>query len=113
MMSLYPDLPGPMAKAIAHDAIVIALLIVFVWLGFRVYHDVDKLSSLGRGLVETGHSIKSGFSAAASALGSVRSLAGHSPARCTMRPRRRVKPQYRSGAAVNKTRITSRFFLAC
>jgi hypothetical protein len=70
-MSLYPDLPGPRGKAIARDAVVIALLIVFVWLGFRVYHDVDKLSSLGRGLVETGHSIKSGLSAAASALGSV------------------------------------------
>jgi hypothetical protein len=71
MVSLYPDLPGPRAKAIARDAVVIALLIVFVWLGFRVYHDVDKLSGFGKGLVATGHSIKSAFSTAASALGSV------------------------------------------
>ena len=70
-MNVYPDLPGPKSRALARDVLVLLLLIVFAWLGTRVYHDVDQLSSLGRGVTDAARSVKSGFSSAAAAVGGV------------------------------------------
>jgi hypothetical protein len=70
-MNAYPDLPGPRTRLLARDAMVVLLLILFVWLGIRVYRDVDALSGLGRGVVDAGQSVQAGFSSAASAAANV------------------------------------------
>ncbi len=66
-MSLYPDLPAARRRVLTRDAFVVLLLIAFAWLGLRVYHGVNALSGLGRGVSDAGLSVQSGFSTAASA----------------------------------------------
>lgn len=53
------------------DALAFALLVCFVWLGLRVHHEVDQLAGLGTGVIEAGHAVRSGISAAASAASGV------------------------------------------
>ena len=75
-MTLYPQLPVQRARAVAWDAMVVLGLVVFVWLGLRVYHDIDQLSALGTGVSQAGAGVGSGFSAAAGATGSVPIVGG-------------------------------------
>lgn len=56
---------------LARDALTLLLLIVFVWLGLRVKHDVDQLDVLGNGVADAGSGIRTGFLSAASAAGSI------------------------------------------
>lgn len=70
-MSLYPDLPGARSRALAHDVLVLLVLLGLAWFGLRVYHDVNGLSSLGAGVSQAGSSVRSGFSSAASAANSI------------------------------------------
>jgi hypothetical protein len=51
----------------ARDAVLIASLLVFIWLGLRVYHDVDRLTVLGHGVATAGAAVTSGFRAAGAA----------------------------------------------
>ena len=53
------------------DLVSVLLLVLFAWLGERVYHDVNALSQLGVGIGDAGRSIRAGFSAAASAVSSI------------------------------------------
>lgn len=71
MMSAYPDLPAARARAMLSDAVALGLLVGFIWLGLRVHHEVDQLSGLGTGVIDAGHAVRSGFSAAASAASGV------------------------------------------
>lgn len=70
-MGIYPDLPGPRRFAMIRDLLYVALLAVFVWLGWRVYQDVNQLSQLGNGLASTGGEVRTGFRDAAVGAGSI------------------------------------------
>src|ERR687895_2153766 len=67
-MRLYPDVPSRRAATLVGDAIVIALLLVFAWLGLVVHDSVDRLSVLGEGVRATGGAVSSGFETAADAV---------------------------------------------
>jgi hypothetical protein len=56
---------------LARDALTLLLLAAFVWLGFRVKHDVDRLGVLGIGVTDAGSGIWKGFLSAASTAGNV------------------------------------------
>jgi hypothetical protein len=71
MSGIYPDRGDLRLRAVSHDALVFLLLIAFAWLGVRVHQDVDRLSALGTGVVDAGNSVRTGFSAAASAVGGI------------------------------------------
>ena len=58
---------SPRWRTIAGDLVVLALLVLFAWLGLRVYHAVDQLASLGHGVSQAGNQVTAGFTAAAGA----------------------------------------------
>ena len=58
---LYPDVPRRRNAAIAGDVAVVALLVVFAWLGFRVHDSVARLAGLGRGVQSAGASVQGAF----------------------------------------------------
>ena len=68
-MRLYPQLPRRRLAATAHDALLVAALVVLAWLGVHVHDAVDQLSALGRGVQQAGGGIEQGFSSAAEAVG--------------------------------------------
>ena len=70
-MGIYPDLLRPRARAVARDALTVALLVLFAYLGIRVHHDVDQLSRLGQGVTEAGNSIRSALTSAASTVAGI------------------------------------------
>lgn len=70
-MGIYPDLPGPRRRAIIRDLLFLALMVLFVWLGIRVYQEVNRLTELGNGLATAGGQIRSGFRDAATGAGSI------------------------------------------
>jgi hypothetical protein len=65
---LYPDVRSRRAATLLGDAIVVALLIVFAWLGVAVYDAVERLRVLGEGVQATGGAVSSGFETAADAV---------------------------------------------
>ena len=67
-MSLYPDVPGQRAAALARDLVVVALLVLFGWLGLGVYHAVDELTVVGEGVTSAGAAVEGGFESAADAV---------------------------------------------
>jgi hypothetical protein len=73
---LYPDVPSRRAATLATDALVIALLLLFAWLGIKVHDTVDELAALGQGVHGAGSSIQAGFDAAADAVGGVPLVGG-------------------------------------
>lgn len=70
-MGIYPDLPEPRRRAMLRDLLSVVLLALFVWLGVRVYQDVNRLTELGNGLAGAGRSVQTGFRDAGSAAGSI------------------------------------------
>jgi RNase P protein component len=54
-------------RQIGYDLALVLCLALFAWLGLRVYHSVDQLTSLGRGVSQAGSQVSAGFTAAASA----------------------------------------------
>jgi hypothetical protein len=67
-LRLYPDVPSRRAATLIADATVIALLLVFAWLGLAVHDAVDRLRVLGEGVQATGGAVSSGFETAADAV---------------------------------------------
>ena len=67
-MRLYPDVPAPRNATIARDAAVVALVLLFAWLGFKVHAAVDELAGLGRGVSDAGTAVQRGFGSAAGAV---------------------------------------------
>lgn len=65
-MRFYPDIPVRRANAVTRDAATIVALIVLALLGFWVYHTVDSLEVLGRGVHDAGDAVQNGFASAAS-----------------------------------------------
>jgi hypothetical protein len=67
-MRVYPDVPARRAATVAGDALLLALLLLFGWLGLVVYDAVDRLTVLGEGIQATGGAVSSGFEQAAEAV---------------------------------------------
>jgi hypothetical protein len=78
-MRLYPTVPRRRAATLARDLAVLALVLLFAWLGVRVHDAVADLAGLGRGLQDAGTAvgttardasgaIRDGFGAAAGAI---------------------------------------------
>jgi hypothetical protein len=64
-MRLYPDVPRRRLAGGARDALVVALLVLFAWLGLTVHDAVDRLAILGTGVREAGTSVEGAFDSAA------------------------------------------------
>ena len=75
-MRYYPELPGRRSRAILGDAVVVALVVFFAWLGVTVNDTFDDLASLGRGVEEAGNSVQGGFEDAGGLLGDVPVVGG-------------------------------------
>jgi hypothetical protein len=56
-MRLYPDVPAARTRTVARDLLVVALLVLFAWLGLRVHDTVDRLAVLGEGVREVGENV--------------------------------------------------------
>lgn len=67
-MRFYPDLAAQRARTLLGDLIVLALLLLFAWLGFKVHGAVDRLTVLGSGIEDAGTEIQGGFDTAADAV---------------------------------------------
>ena len=67
-MRFYPDIPSQRAATIVSDLVVLSLLVLFAWLGFKVHDTVDRLAVLGEGVRDAGESVQGGFQAAADAV---------------------------------------------
>ena len=75
-MRLYPDVPRRRAATLAGDLAVLALVLLFAWLGMRVHDRVDELAALGRGVSQTGQSVQGTFDDAAGAVQDVPLVGG-------------------------------------
>ena len=64
-MRLYPDIPVRRANAVTRDAATLVALIVLALIGLWVYHAVDSLTILGRGVHDAGAAVQNGFDSAA------------------------------------------------
>src|SRR4051812_9839560 len=58
-MRLYPASASGRTRTLAGDLTVILLLIVFAWMGVKVHDAVAELSSIGRGIQDSGRTIAS------------------------------------------------------
>ena len=67
-MRFYPDIPSRRAGAVVKDALALAGLVLFAWLGLAVHDAVGRLDVLGRGVRDAGGAISGGFGAAADAV---------------------------------------------
>jgi hypothetical protein len=64
-MRLYPDIPVRRANTAVRDAATVIAVVVLALLGFWVYHTVDALTILGRGVHDAGSAVQTGFDSAA------------------------------------------------
>jgi hypothetical protein len=64
-MRLYPDIPVRRANAVTRDAATVVALLVLALIGLWVYHAVDALTILGRGVHDAGAAVQTGFTSAA------------------------------------------------
>jgi hypothetical protein len=64
-MRIYPDIPVRRANAVARDAATLFALVLLALLGLWVYHAVDSLTILGRGVHDAGTAVQTGFTTAA------------------------------------------------
>jgi hypothetical protein len=64
-MRLYPDIPSRRANTAALDAGVLIALLACAAIGLWVFHVVDSLEILGRGVHDAGTAVQSGFGTAA------------------------------------------------
>ena len=68
MLTLYPELPAPRARAVSRDLAVLLCVIAFAWLAVRVYHEVDRLSGVGAYVTQAGAGISVEFATSAQAV---------------------------------------------
>ena len=64
-MRIYPDIPRRRFAVAVRDALVVALLALFAWIGLEVHDAVDRLAVLGAGVREAGTSVQGAFEDAA------------------------------------------------
>jgi hypothetical protein len=75
-MRIYPEVPSRRANAVVRDALVVALLILFAWIGVAVHDAVDRLAVLGHGVAVAGTSVENGFDSAGDAVDNVPLVGG-------------------------------------
>lgn len=75
-MKLYPDVPAKRRSTIIRDLVLLGLVVVFAWMGFKVHDAVNSLAVLGSGVKDAGLSVQSGFNSAAGAVGGVPFVGG-------------------------------------
>ena len=75
-MRLYPDIPVRRANAVTRDAATLFALVLLALLGFWVYHAVDSLTILGRGVHDAGTAVQNGFATAADKIDGVPLVGG-------------------------------------
>jgi hypothetical protein len=64
-MRIYPDIPVRRANAVSRDAATLFALVLLALLGLWIYHAVDSLTILGRGVHDAGTAVQTGFTTAA------------------------------------------------
>jgi len=67
-LKLYPDVPAKRRSTIIRDLVLLGLLVLFAWLGYKVYDAVGGLAVFGSGVKEAGLSVQNGFGSAAGAV---------------------------------------------
>ena len=70
-VTIYPDVPAKRRSTIARDIALLLLIVLFGWIGLKVYDAVNGMAVLGSGVKEAGLSVQSGFGSAADAVGGV------------------------------------------
>jgi hypothetical protein len=75
-MRIYPEVPSRRANVFFRDALVVALLVLFAWIGIAVHDAVDKLAVLGHGVAVAGTSVEDGFDSAGDAVDNVPLVGG-------------------------------------
>jgi hypothetical protein len=75
-LKLYPDVPAKHRSTILRDLVLLGLVVVFAWMGFKVHDAVNSLAVLGSGVKHAGLSVQSGFSSAAGAVGGIPLIGG-------------------------------------
>jgi hypothetical protein len=68
---LYPEIPSRRLSVVLTDLAIVALLVLFAWLGLKVHDAVDQLAVLGEGVESTGTAVQGGFETAADAVADV------------------------------------------
>src|SRR5919199_2978913 len=75
-MRFYPEVPSQRVATLARDLALVALLVLFAWLGLAVHGAVDRLAVLGEGVHGAGAAVQGGFEDAADAVGDVPLVGG-------------------------------------
>ncbi len=75
-LKLYPDVPGKRTSTIVRDLVLLGLVVLFAWMGYKVYELVGNLTVLGSGVKDAGLSVQSGFNSVAGAVDSVPFVGG-------------------------------------
>lgn len=68
---LYPGSAGRRRRTLVADVLCLALLVLFGWLGWRIFDRIDAVSALALGVQDAGQSVQGGFTSAASAVAGV------------------------------------------
>jgi hypothetical protein len=79
-MRLYPASAAARTRTLTRDLIVVALLVVFAWTGMKVHDGILELTSIGRGIQDSGFAISATTRNTASTVDKVFSDAGNSVA---------------------------------
>jgi hypothetical protein len=75
-LTLYPDVPSARRSQILRDVLVVALVILFVWIGVKVHDLVAALAVLGHGVTEAGTTVEGAFDSVGNAVGNVPVVGG-------------------------------------
>jgi di/tricarboxylate transporter len=75
-LKLYPDVPSKRRSTIFRDLALLALVLLFAWLGLKVHDAVNSLAVLGSGVKHAGLSVQDGFGSAAGVVKSVPLVGG-------------------------------------
>ncbi len=75
-LTLYPDIPGARTRQVLLDLFVVALIVLFIWIGIQVHDLVSALAVLGTGVSSAGSSIQGGFNSVGEAISNVPVVGG-------------------------------------
>ncbi len=75
-LTLYPDIPGARTRQVLLDLFVVALIVLFIWIGIQVHDLVSALAVLGAGVSSAGSSIQGGFNSVGEAISNVPVVGG-------------------------------------
>lgn len=68
-MRLYPDVPSRRTATILSDLAILALVLLFAWLGTQVHDAVEELTAVSTGVQEVGGTVEDAFTQAGDAVG--------------------------------------------